>query len=451
VRTVLKLAAAAVALCMVLVPGMISKDTVPADQGIENGDLTGDIGEAVGLGTTEAPQPVESEDADLRSWTVAMYWDADNDLDSFTETFIGIWKESLTNRVDVALSAYIDGLTTPANYSTLTEDGWEEVRALGELNSSDPKTLSDFITFTMTEPTLAAEHYMLVIQDHGLGYIGICVEESEPNRPWMSIDGLGRAIGDAKAATGKMLDIIELDACSMALVEVAYELRDKAGYLVASEKAVPFDGLNYRALLGGLSADPDTAPLDLAIKMVDDYEEWYTAPLGTYPTLYPYLQDFASLSVLDLSKMQPIADAFAALGEAILPTDMGLKGPMTEAAKSAMVAMWENCMGCDYTADIRVMFTEFGRRIRDSYPTVAEITDKIVAAADDIIVHDWASWRFRGRETGMSVFVCPGEGMFYLNWDTTWNRVYNELDMDFVTDTGWDEVLLSYFGSQKMA
>jgi len=36
-------------------------------------------------------------------------------------------------------------------------------------------------------------------------------------------------------------------------------------------------------------------------------------------------------------------------------------------------------------------------------------------------------------------------------WDTTWYRVYNELGLDFVADTGWDEVLLSYFCSQKMA
>ena len=450
-RTALKLAAVAAALCMVLVPGVMSEYAAPADPGIENADSAGDTGDPTELVAGEAPQSVASEDSGLRSWTVAMYWDGDNDLDSLTETFIGIWKDSLTNRVDVALSAYIDGLTTPANYSTLTEDGWKEVKALGEMNTSDPKTLTDFITFTMTEPTLAAEHYCLVIQDHGLGYLGTCVDESEPLRTWMSIDSLGRAVGDAKTATGKMLDIIELDACSMALVEVAYELRDKAGYLVASEKAVPFDGLNYRALLNGLSTDPGIEPVDLAIKMVDDYEEWYTAPLGTYPTLYPYMQDFASLSVMNLSKMDPIADAFAALKEAVLPRDNGIKGPMTEAAKSAMVQMWENCMGCDYTADIKVMFTEFGRRVRDSYPAVADITDQIVAAADDIIVYDWASWRFGGEQTGMSVFVCPGEGMFYVYWDTTWHRVYNELGLDFVADTGWDEVLLSYFCSQKTA
>jgi len=392
---------------------------------------------------------IDSEDDDgLKGWTVAMYWDADNDLDGLTATFVDMWITHLTNTEDVAMAVYIDGLNTPANISTYTEEGWVEREALGEMNTSDPATLQHYIEFVLTEPSIAAENYCLIVQDHGLDYLGLCVDESEPSRPFMSVDGFASAVAGATAATGGWLDIIELDACTMAIVEMAYELRDKAGYLVASEKAVPFDGLNYIELMDGLSADPDISPLDLAIKMVDDYAEWYSAPLGTYPTLYPYMQDFACLSVMDLSRMKPLADAFSEFKEQVLPRDPAVKSSLNRAANNAFLALWMNCMACDYGRDIRVMFSEFADGVRATRPEAAAAADAIVDAVDDIVVYDWASWRFRDICTGMSVFVPPGEGLYYVYWDSL-GRVYDQLGLDFVTDTGWDEVLHAYFLSQK--
>lgn len=387
---------------------------------------------------------------DLRDWTIAMYWDADNSLDELTDTFVDIWLQSLTDRVDVAMSVYIDGLYDTANISTVTEEGWQEVEALGEANSSDPATLQHFLEFTLNDKSLAAENYCLIVQDHGLGYLGLCVDDSEPGRPWMSIHGFASAVGGAKLATGKTIDVIELDACTLAMAEVAYELRDKAGYLVASEKAVPFDGLNYWALLEGLSLDSNVTPVELACKMVDDYAEWYSAPLGTYPTLYPYMQDFASLSVMNLSRMQPLADAFAALTAEMLPLQADLMGPFRESSKTAISAMWMNCMGCDYGADIKVMFTSLANKVQDSHPTLAAKCMLVVDAADDVIEKNWASWRFRGRCTGMSVFVPPGTGIYNAYWDMTLNRVYDQLGLDFVDATGWDEIVLAYTGTMKM-
>lgn len=387
--------------------------------------------------------PEDAPDDGLRSWTVGMYWAADNNLDELTETFVKMWMENLTNTVDVALSVFIDRLELPANLSTLTEAGWVEVEELGEVNSSDPATLEWFIEYTLTEPSLAAERYLLMIQDHGLGYLGLCSDDGEGGT-WMSIDGLGRAFENANAATGKKVDVIALDACTLALVEVAYELRDKASYLVASEKAVPFDGMNYGALLTTLSENPGIAPLDLACKMVDDYADWYSAPLGTYPTLYPYMQDFASLSVIDLSRVGGLAEPFRKLTELVCPAQSSLIGPLREAAKTSFVAMWMNCMGCDYGSDIIVMFTSLGATLAESYPDIAVACEEIVAAADEAIVKDWASWRFRDRVTGLAVSVTPGIGIYEVNWDTL-NRVYDQLELDFVEDTSWDQVLEEYF------
>jgi hypothetical protein len=74
----------------------------------------------------------------------------------------------------------------------------------------------------------------------------------------------------------------------------------------------------------------------------------------------------------------------------------------------------------------------------------------VVGAADDVIVKNWASWRFRGRCTGMSVFVPPGTGIYNAYWDMTLNRVYDQLGLDFVDATGWDEIVLAYTDTMKM-
>ena len=63
----------------------------------------------------------------------------------------------------------------------------------------------------------------------------------------LSTRALGSALRQVKAATGKSIDLLYLDACSMAMVEVAYEVRDSVNYLLASENTkwatFPYDRL----------------------------------------------------------------------------------------------------------------------------------------------------------------------------------------------------------------
>ncbi|MGB2581138.1 MAG: clostripain-related cysteine peptidase [Thermoplasmata archaeon] len=396
---------------------------------------------------------MEAQEDAPRKWTIAMYWASDNNLDEYTEYFIELWMEYLTNREDVALCVFVDRLELPANISTLTEEGWTEIANLGEVNSSSPDTLASFVTYAMTEPDLASENFMLMVQNHGNGYLGLCSDEGLPDsdlaKAWMSIDDLGRGIRDALDATQKSIDIISLDACTLGTVEVAYELRGTASYMVSSELGVPFDGQNYIALMSGLSENPGITPLDLARKLVDDYEDWYSAPLHTYPTLYPYMQDFASLSVIDLNALGPLIDAFGSFKDAVTPKDNSIGKYLKTAAVDADISLWINSMGVWFYPDIMVMFTTLGESLRSSHPAVASCCDAIVDAADVVIIHNWASWRMQGKATGLSVFVCPSVGVYEAYWDSM-GRAYDNIDLDFVSDSEWDVVLEAYYYTAKM-
>jgi hypothetical protein len=392
------------------------------------------------LEIAETASPVD----DIRDWTIAIYWAGDNNLDPDTDTFISLWMQSLRNREDVALSVFVDRSSLPANLSTLTEKGWTEVtRYSEEVNSSSPDVLSDFITYTMTDPVLKADRYMLMLLSHGLGYMGLCVDEGEPGRPWMPVDGLGSALDSSYAKTGKRLDIVDIDACTMGCVEVAYELRDRASYLVASQLAVPFDGINYRALLGGLSDDSDVSPVDLACKMVDDYAEWYSAPLGTYSTLYPYMQDFATLSVVNLSLVDEVGRAFSRLSACMVQSEAKLMGPFKEAVRTSFVALWMNNMACGFYSDVQSLLGEFASRVEGTHPTVADACAEVIESIRSAIEHSWASVRLRDRMNGLSVFVPPGYGISTASWDTL-QRTYDAVGLDFVEQSGWGSVIDAY-------
>jgi hypothetical protein len=408
-------------------------------------------------GTIGDRVPCDAENAqtdsdEQREWTIAMYWVSDNNLDEYTDYFISLWRQYLTNTEDIALCVFLDRLELPSNISTLTEEGWVEKVDLGEVNSSSPDTLSSFVEYALTEPSLASENFMLMVQDHGNGYLGLCTDEGLPDSElpevWMSIDDLGKGIRAGIEAAQKPIDVIALDACTMATVEIAYELSGAASYLVASELGVPFDGMNYMALLSGLSENPCMEPLELACKLVDDYEDWYSAPLGTYPTLYPYMQDFASLSAVDLHALDGLVSSFASFRDAVTPKDNSLGKYLKTAAMQSDPSIWLNNMGVWTYPDIRTMFTTLGDSVRQAFPDVAEACDAVVEAADAAIVHDWASWRMRGLPTGLSVFVCPSIGSFEVNWDL-FDRNYDSVGLDFVEDSGWDEVLKEYFYTVK--
>jgi len=388
----------------------------------------------------------------LLNWTVAIYWAADNNLDEYADHYVDLWIEELENRTSVALCVFMDRLELPANISTLTDEGWKEVENLGEVNSSSPDTLSSFIEYALTAPALASKNFMLIIEDHGDGYLGLCgddgLPDSEMPEAWMPIDGLGAGIRTALTATGKSIDVIAFDACTLATIEVVYELRGMASYLVASEMSVPYDGLNYAALLSGLSEDSDISPLDLACKLVDDYEAWYTAPLHTLPSWSPYLQDRVALSVIDLNALDPLVGAFKAFADAVLPKDNSLGMYMKAAAMKADPDIWVNTMGYWFYPDIRTMFSILGESVRTSHPEVASACDDIIDAADTAIIYDWASWRTRGIVTGLSVFVTTSVGLYEAYWDV-FSRAYDTLGLDFVDDSGWNIVQETYFWTNK--
>lgn len=100
--------------------------------------------------------------------------------------------------------------------------------------------------------------------------------------------------------TGLHLDYIIFDACNMANVEVAYELRDEVDYLVAAVTEVMGDGFPYVNVITRLSECNKKEDLLNCLK--------HCAQL--YYNKYRRYSNGATISVLDLQQVEALADTY---------------------------------------------------------------------------------------------------------------------------------------------
>jgi hypothetical protein len=149
----------------------------------------------------------------------------------------------------------------------------------GNLDMGNPATLTAFIQYA--QANFPADHYALVLWSHGAGWKKTATG-GDPVRGALADDSSGSfmslpSVAQAITNSGVNIDVVDFDACLMAMYEVAYELRGTATYLVASEEVEPGDGNPYAEILTALQANPTMAADQLATTIVNSYDAFYEA------------------------------------------------------------------------------------------------------------------------------------------------------------------------------
>lgn len=141
----------------------------------------------------------------------------------------------------------------------------------------------------------------LDINSHGGGYYGIAQDDMANSI--IRLPALARALKEG--AGSRKLDLVSFDACLMASAEVAYELREAAKVMVASEDASYPLGMDY-----------DKTLLELAKAPTQD-----AAVMGRNLVLKANRKGdskrFFTLSAIDLSKASDVAGAVDDLARAL--------------------------------------------------------------------------------------------------------------------------------------
>jgi len=278
-------------------------------------------------------------------WTIMVYLDGDNDLEKYAiNDFLEMASIGSNSLVNIVVQFdRTPGFDTRYGNWTNTQrfkvtQGMEPVVSSAvqdwgdgfggrETNSGDPETLKDFVLWAKN--TFPAEHYALILWDHGDGWRSMdsTVQEIENtlkksdlsqqerynlkkfaeqlkrkiySRRYLKSICFDNTSGDeltikevrqALSDEGCFVDIVAFDACLMGMIEIGYEIRNCCRIMIASEEAIEVSGFPYDSILSEIIQNPEMTPIEFASTIVQKYGEYYGA-FGTN-----------TLSAIDLSLM----------------------------------------------------------------------------------------------------------------------------------------------------
>jgi hypothetical protein len=196
-----------------------------------------------------AAAPVNSPEnpAPLKEWTVMYFINGSNNLAPY---FLG-------DAIQIAATGESDDVNVAMEYSVMPggegksyarrlrltrgEGGKKTADVYGDWENRDMgdwRTLADFVSWARA--SFPARRYMLVVQNHGGGFVDETVRPKNSNKG-ISYDDVSNnyiktpELARVLAKTGRV-DLLVLNACEMQMAEVAYEIGSGADVLIASEE-----------------------------------------------------------------------------------------------------------------------------------------------------------------------------------------------------------------------
>lgn len=216
------------------------------------------------------------------SWTFMLYLDGDNPATTpyLNESRLGALHRLLNTAPNpyVTVVAFFDGDKPGGGDTTryVLRPNMQPViePQQSEADMSNPQTLVNFVHWAQQEAP--ADAYYLSIADHGNALDGTSWDyTSNPDHSAHLTPGqLQLALTQITDGGKHPLDVLHLDSCLMSSVEIAYQLRGQARYLVASEN-LAWSAFAYDQYLTLVS--DGTTPRQLATGIADRYAQLVNA------------------------------------------------------------------------------------------------------------------------------------------------------------------------------
>jgi len=181
---------------------------------------------------------------------------------------------------------------------------------LGAKSMAEPQTLSDFVIWAKTN--FPAEHYALVLWNHGSGTGGYGVDTSDAGKmvddkgnfkgyKLMSLPELHQAYKDIRSQIE--LDVVIYDACLMASIEVAEVTATVANAMAGSAELEPGHGIDYAHLLSNVGTTPPDNGLTFGSVVKTGYIQ-HIKDKKTFDTSQ------ITYSVFDLTQLESFSETF---------------------------------------------------------------------------------------------------------------------------------------------
>ena len=388
------------------------------------GAMSGEVtaGAREGAGEAFSGQPV----AVAGSWTVLQYSMSDTDLEPFMMVDVNEMGEVGSNE-NLNIVAMIDRSPDYGEEPVLDIGDWvgaklvhvqpghaEVLADLGPTDMGDPATLAWFITEGIA--AFPAEHYAVIISDHGAAWPGVGPDDSAESllEPVEIQSALATGLADAGV---ERLDLLGFDACLMAAYEVASALAPYADRLVASSELEPGTGWDYRSLQ--LLADYPAATVDeLGTAIVDSFIA------GNAPD--------TTLALLDLTQMPLLDEAMAAFTSALIERSATVAPDVGRTlAVNPGYGKSPDPTQDHHMTDLGALTATIGIEALD----VSDQADAVLRALNDVVVHK-GSGALAASFSGLSIYFPPSADLF------------SPYYVDFVPNTsGWADFLDAYYAA----
>ena len=367
----------------------------------------------------DAAQARNTNKAELKEWTVAVFLNADNNLDRF-----GVEDQQEMSRVGsndwMNIVSLIDRERGPAQINYIEKGNIKNVKDMGELDMGDYKEFIKFAKFI--KENYPAKHYAFSMWNHGSGWKnknenavtrGISYDDSSNNH--ITNDQLTLALKGATEALGQKIDILNFDACLMQMVEVADACKGYVKYMVASEEVEPGKGTPWDDVLGSFKKTMGAPEMSKA---------WVKAYVKSYAqggSQASYREVDSTQSAIDLSKVQALKDALNGFAKVVMA------GKYADKFRPAL----QQVTKYEYPENIDLLqFMDLITPLGASDSSLKTAIEKVKEAAKAAILENGANGKCK-KSQGIAIYL-PYHFRFESKYATLqWSK-----------DTMWDDMII---------
>jgi len=405
--------------------------------------------------------PLPDNTSGLPEWTVIVYSAADDEVLEETMWFdinemelVGSNSQlNIVVQIDRYNGAFTgDGDWTDTRRYLITQDndlntiGSPVVQNLGEVDTSDPQTLVDFVTWAIQN--YPAKKYALVLSDHGGGWTGGFTDMSSSSTG-MSLPEIGSALEQIRQNTGiEKFEMLGFDACLMGQIEVFGSLYPYSNYMIASEEVIPSYGWSYAAWLGQVAQNPSMDGGGLSDAVVSTYVVNDTAltELRTSANDIAQEESTTTLSAIESARVPDMIGAMNQFVSTMASLDQG------DVAKARTYA--------------RNYYSVFGEEVSPSFIDLGNFSEVLTNLTGDSSLQQAAiqlqtaiasAVVAEKHGPGMSgsngvSFHFPDSDLYYFTeYNSDFPPYYLESSQTFLEQSYWDEFLAFHYTGEEFA
>jgi hypothetical protein len=317
-------------------------------------------------------------------------------------------------------NSYLYALQPDTDTKTITSPRSWLRPDLKEVTSNAPATIAT--TMAWAYDRYPSNFKALDFFAHGGGYLGLGTDATQVGTEKISVLPLAEfSAGLRTGLKGRKLDLINLLSCQMGNVEAAYELRDVAGVLIASEDNVS---------AGDGSTIDFTAELNRQLRQPNPDARKIGKQMAIFAEATQMGSDYWTISAIELSRMDEVKRTVNVLSNQLLDA-MPTHGAEILAAYDAVpnIVLMNGSQ-----RDLWTFCNQLNQKVTD--PAIRQSALQVKAAVKKALIH--TRDRQGARTQGMSICMPPRKDIHKI---MGWKLFQASLNSQFAKDTSWNRFI----------